>query len=107
MSGAALGCVELIGIELIELRADLRADRFDQRRGPELAADVVRIEDQHHDAEDDEREGDQDGDPGNELVALGSADLAQGEHRVREGADEDPDRELTRLVLQDLGDDPR
>ena len=52
------GGAELIGVELIELRADLRAYPFDQRRGPELAADVVRMEDEHHDADDDEREGD-------------------------------------------------
>ena len=45
--------------------------------------------------------------PGTNSFPLGGADLAQREHRVREGAHEDADRELTGLVLQDLGDDPR
>ena len=45
--------------------------------------------------------------PGTNSLSFRGADLAQCEHRVRKGADEDADRELTRLVLQDLGDDPR
>jgi hypothetical protein len=95
----ALLCQSL-GIELVELRADLITDGFDQRSGSELAPDMVHIQDQHHDADDDQNEGDDDRHARHEFGPLSGAHLAQRQHRVRECPDEGADRELAGLVLQ-------
>ena len=94
-----------LGVELVELLANLIADRFDQRGRSEGAPDMVHIQDQHHDADDDQNEGDDDRHAWHELVPFGGAHLAQRQHRVRERADEGTDRELAGLVLKDGGDD--
>ena len=94
-----------LGIEFVELLADLITDGLDQRGGSELAPDVIHVQDQHHDADDDQDKGDYDRHARDELGALGGVHLAQRQHRVRERADEDADRELAGLVLQEGGDD--
>ena len=94
-----------LGIKLVELPADLITDGFDQRGGSELAPDMIDVQDQHHDADDHQDEGDDDRHARDELGALGGAHLAQRQHRVRKCPDEDADRELAGLVLQNAGDD--
>jgi hypothetical protein len=79
--------------------ADLVTDGFDQRGGSEFAPDVIHIQDQHHDADDDQNEGDQDRHAWHELGTFLRAHLAQRQHRVRKCPDKDANRELAGLVL--------
>jgi hypothetical protein len=68
---------------------------------------MVHIQDQHHDADDDQKEGHDDRHARDEFGPLGGAHLAQRQHRVSECADEGADRELAGLVLQNGGNDTR
>jgi hypothetical protein len=94
-----------LGIELVELRADLITDGFDQRGGSEFPPDMVYVQDQDHDADDDQNECDHDRHARHELVALRGVHLTQRQHRVRKCPDKDANRELAGLVLQNGGDD--
>ena len=66
------------------------------------------VDDQHRDADEDEHERGQDRDSGDVAGAVAVVrHLAEREDRVHEGRDEETDRELTGLVLEDALHDPR
>jgi hypothetical protein len=61
------------------------------------------IPDEHHDADDDHHERDDDRETRNRTNTLG-LNLTERQHCMCEGADEDSDRELARLVFEDALD---
>src|SRR4030095_14892282 len=65
---------------------------------------MVDIPDEHHDADENQHERDDDGDAGHHTLPFG-LHLTQRQHCVRESADKNSNRELTGLVLQDALND--
>ena len=66
---------------------------------------MINIPDQHHDADDDQHERDDNRDARNYALAF-SLHLTERQHSVRESTDENANCELAWLVLQDALDNP-
>ena len=87
-----------LGIHLLEQLAGVPADELDERRDPQRLPDVVHVEDEHHDADDDENERHDHRHAGHGGV-IAKAHFTQRQDGVCECGDEDADGELARLVL--------
>ena len=82
-------------------------DEFDQRRYAQRLADVVHVDHQGGDTRQHEEVRRRHGDARNLPCAIAPVhDLADRQHGVHEGRDEEPDRELAGLVAKDPLHDP-
>ena len=98
----------LVGIRIDDHLPRLLADELDQGRDAQRLPDVLHVDDQHNDAGEDEQERRVERDarhPARPVTLVG--DRAERQQRVDERRDEQPDRELARLVPEDPLNDPR
>jgi hypothetical protein len=97
-----------VRILTIEQFPRVLADELDQRRDAQRLTDVVHVHDEHRDADEDEHECCHDRDPWNVARAIAVVGhLADREDRMHKSGDEEADRELARLVLEDALHDPQ
>ncbi len=96
-----------VGIPAVEELARVVTDEFDQRRYAQRLTDVVYVDHQGGDTRQHEEVRRRHGDARNLPCAIAPIqNLADRQHGVHEGRDEEPDRELAGFVAKDPLHDP-
>jgi hypothetical protein len=92
-------------VELVDELDCAISGRIDERRAAQRDADLVRIDDEHHEAREKERVRHQDGEAGH--LPLDDVGSVQRDDGLDERRAEEPDHDLAGMVLEQRAHDPR